>query len=107
MSLEEALAAWPPVSHPVVRTHPESGRKAIYVYDVAVSEIEGLSERESRALLDLLCEHVRSPEFQCRFHWEPNSLVFWDNRSVQHCGIPDFTERRIMHRVTLRGDIPY
>ena len=106
MSLEEALAAWPPVSHPVVRTHPESGRKALYVYDVAVSQIEGLTERESQALLPLLCEHVRSPEFQCRFRWEPDSLVFWDNRAVQHCGVPDFTERRVMHRATLRGDVP-
>lgn len=107
MSLEEALAAWPPVSHPVVRTHPESGRKALYVYDVAVSHIEGLSERENQAILPLLCEHARSPEFQCRFRWEPNSLVFWDNRSVQHCGIADFTERRVMHRATLRGDVPF
>lgn len=106
MSLEEALAAWPPVSHPVVRTHPESGRKALYVYDVAVSQIEGLTERESQALLPLLCEHVRSPEFQCRFRWEPGSIAFWDNRAVQHCGVPDFTERRVMHRATLKGDVP-
>lgn len=106
MSLDEALAAWPPVTHPLVRTHPESGRKGLYVYDVAVSRIEGLSERETAALLPLLCEHVRSPEFQCRFRWEPDSVVFWDNRAVQHCGIPDFTERRVMHRATLKGDVP-
>ena len=96
----------PPVSHPIVRTHPKSGRKALYVYGVAVSRIEGLTERENEALLHLLCEHVRSPEFQCRFHWEPDSIAFWDNRAVQHCGIADYTEQRIMHRATLRGDVP-
>ena len=106
LSLEQALAEFPPVSHPLVRTHPESGRKALYLYDVAVRQIEGLGERENRVLLSLLCEHVRSPEFQCRFRWEPDSIAFWDNRSVQHCGIPDYDERRVMHRVTLRGDVP-
>lgn len=106
LSLEEALAQWPPVSHPVVRTHPESGRKALYVYDVAVSQIEGLSERENAAILPLLCEHVRSPAFQCRFTWEPDSVIFWDNRAVQHLGVPDYHERRIMHRATLVGDAP-
>lgn len=106
LSLAEALELSPPVSHPVIRTHPQSGRKALYVYGVAVSRIEGLSERENEAILPFLCEHVRSPEFQCRFHWEPDSIAFWDNRAVQHCGIPDYTERRIMHRATLRGDVP-
>ena len=106
LSLAEALEMSPPVSHPIVRTHPKSGRKALYVYGVAVSRIEGLTERENEALLPLLCEHVRSPEFQCRFHWEPDSIAFWDNRAVQHCGIADYTEQRIMHRATLRGDVP-
>jgi taurine dioxygenase len=106
LSLAEALEMSPPVSHPVVRTHPRSGRKGLYLYDVAVSRIEGLTERENEAILPFLCEHVRSPEFQCRFRWEPDSIVFWDNRAVQHCGIADYHERRIMHRATLRGDVP-
>jgi taurine dioxygenase len=107
LSLEEALEQWPPVSHPVVRTHPVSGRKGLYVYGVAVSRIEGLSERENAWLLPLLFNQISSPEFQCRFHWEPDSIAFWDNRVVQHCGIPDYDERRIMHRATLRGDVPH
>ncbi len=106
LSLEEALEKWPPVSHPVVLTHPKSGRRALYVYAVAVSRIEGLSESESDALLRFLCDHVRSPEFQCRFRWEPDSIAFWDNRVVQHCGVPDYQTRRIMARATLRGERP-
>jgi taurine dioxygenase len=106
ISLEEALKKWPPVSHPVVRTHPVSGRKALYVYSVAVSHIEGLSEAESEAILSFLYEHTRTPDFQCRFRWEPDSIAFWDNRVVQHCGIPDYDDRRIMYRATLRGDVP-
>ncbi len=106
LSLEEALEQWPPVSHPVVRTHPVTGRKGLYVYAVAVSRIEGLSERENAWLMPLLFKQISAPEFQCRFHWEPDSIAFWDNRAVQHCGIPDYDERRIMHRATLRGDAP-
>jgi len=106
LSLEEALVKWPPVSHPVVRTHPRSGRKALYVYSVAVKRIEGLSERESDALLRFLCEHINSPQFHCRFHWEPDSIAFWDNRSAQHLAIPDYQERRIMYRASLKGDVP-
>jgi len=106
LSLQEALVQWPPVLHPVVRTHPRSGRKALYVYSVAVKRIEGLSEPESDALLRFLCEHINSPRFQVRFHWEPDSIAFWDNRSVQHLAIPDYQERRIMYRATLKGDVP-
>lgn len=106
LSLQDALTKWPPVSHPLVRTHPRSGRKALYVYAVAVKRIEGLSEKESDSLLRLLCEHINSPQFQCRFRWEPDSIAFWDNRAVQHLAVPDYPERRVMVRSTLRGDIP-
>lgn len=106
LSLQDALTKWPPVSHPLVRTHPRSGRKALYVYAVAVKRIEGLSEKESDSLLRLLCEHINSPQFQCRFRWEPDSIAFWDNRAVQHLAVPDYPERRVMLRSTLRGDIP-
>lgn len=107
LALDEALRKWPPVSHPLVRTHPRSGRKALYVYSVAVKRIEGLTERESDALLRFLCEHINQPQFQCRFRWEPDSIAFWDNRAVQHLAIPDYQERRVMYRATLRGDVPY
>lgn len=99
-------AEWPPVEHPVVRTHPETGRKALFVNRNTGSRLKGLSDRENDLLLPFLFDHVRAPEFQCRFRWEPNSIAFWDNRCVQHCGVPDYEERRIMHRVTVDGDVP-
>ena len=105
-NLAEMQAALPPVEHPVVRTHPETGRKALFVNRNTGSRLKGLSDRENDLLLPFLFDHVRAPEFQCRFRWEPNSIAFWDNRCVQHCGVPDYEERRIMHRVTVDGDVP-
>lgn len=107
LTLADALSKWPPVSHPLVRTHPRSGRKALYIYSVAVKRIEGLSEPESDALIKLLCEHINQPRFQCRFRWEPDSIAFWDNRAVQHLAVPDYQERRVMWRSTLKGDAPF
>jgi taurine dioxygenase len=98
---------WPPTEHPVVRTHPKSGRKCLFVNGNFTTRITNLSEEESNTVLPFLIEHVRSPAFQCRFRWEEDALVFWDNRVVQHYGVPDYTERRIMHRVTLDGDRPF
>ena len=107
LSLAEARAQWPPTTHPVVRTHPVSGRKALYVTRNATTHIEGLSERENEWLLPLLCDQVRSPAFQCRFQWEEDSIAFWDNRGSQHYAVPDYDVRRMMHRTTLLGDRPY
>jgi taurine dioxygenase len=105
-SLAEIQAMWPPVVHPVARTHPVTGRKALFVNGNSTTEIVGMSERESEALLRLLIDHVRDPAFQCRFQWDLHSIAFWDNRSVQHYAVPDYSERRIMNRVTLVGDRP-
>ncbi len=105
-NLAEVQAAWPPVVHPIARTHPRTGRKALFVNGNSTTRIEGLSERESELLLRFLVDHVRDPAFQCRFEWDLHSVAFWDNRSVQHYAVPDYSQRRIMHRVTLAGDRP-
>ena len=94
--------------HPVVRTHPETGNKALYVNFGHTAKFEDWSETESAALLEYLFTHQVRPEFTCRFHWEPGSLAFWDNRCVQHNPVNDYHgHRRVMHRVTLEGDRPY
>ncbi len=105
--LHEMQKLWPPVSHPVVRTHPRTGRRALFVNASCTTRINELSERESQALLPLLRDHVRSPEFQCRVRWSPGALVMWDNRSTQHYGVADYDSRRVMHRLTLAGERPF
>ena len=78
--LKQALIDNPPVEHPVIRTHPVTGKKLIYVNSLFTSNIKALSTAESRELLSFLCEHIRKEEYQCRFRWETNSIAFWDNR---------------------------
>lgn len=104
--LSDVQAKWPPVQHPVVRTHPVTGNKALFVNGNSTTRLLGISERENQMLLPFLLDHVRSPAFQCRFRWDAHSIAFWDNRSTQHYAVPDYRERRIMHRVTLAGDRP-
>ena len=93
--------------HPAVRTHPETGRKALYVNVAHTVRFKDMSEAESAPILDYLFRHQIRPEFTCRFHWEPGSIAFWDNRCAQHNPVNDYHGyRRLMHRITLKGDKP-
>ena len=105
-NLAELQRKWPPVTHPVVRTHPITGRRALFVNGNSTVRLVGVPPRENEVLLRFLIDHVRDPVFQCRFRWDLHSIAFWDNRSVQHYAVPDYAERRVMHRVTLAGDRP-
>ncbi|HTJ62735.1 MAG TPA: TauD/TfdA family dioxygenase [Alphaproteobacteria bacterium] len=106
-SLRDKLSAWLPVSHPVVRVHPEIGRKMLNVNANWTQSIDGLSYAESTALLAFLFDHVKSPEFQVRLHWNAGDIAFWDNRAVQHYAVADYTSRRVMQRITITGDRPF
>lgn len=107
-SPEELHAEYPPMEHPVVRTHPETGERALYVNTGFTSHIKGLSRKESDWLLEHLYAQARIPEYQCRFRWEVNSIAFWDNRASQHYAASDyFPALREMERVTIAGDRPF
>lgn len=107
-SADELHAQYPPQSHPVVRTHPETGEQALYVNTAFTSHIEGLSASESEWLLAHLHARAAVPEIQCRFRWQPGSIAFWDNRAAQHYAASDyFPAVRRMERVTIAGDRPY
>lgn len=102
----EQLAKTPPVEHPLVRTHPETGRKSLYVSPGMMTHIAGLAPAEGRAILGFLFEHVTRPEFVYRHRWQVGDLVFWDNRAAIHCAVDDYgpEDRRLMYRTTIKGD---
>ncbi len=104
----QAKAKNPPVLHPVLRTHPVSGKQALFVSEGFTTRIVGLEEKEGAAILDFLFRHVTKPEFQVRWRWQENDIAIWDNRVTQHYANADyFPQRRIMHRATILGDKPY
>jgi taurine dioxygenase len=105
--LKGALADNPPVDHPVIRTHPVTGRKAIFVNSLFCVRINELKPAESRSVLEMLFKHAVTDEFTVRLGWEPETLILWDNRATQHKPVNDFfPQHRRMHRITVAGDVP-
>ena len=105
---EKMRAKHPTVEHPIVRTHPETGRKTLYVNVGFTRSIVGMDDDEGRPLLQRLYRQATIPDVQCRFRWRPGSVAFWDNRATQHIVSNDFLPaKRVMERVTIKGDRPY
>jgi taurine dioxygenase len=105
---DRADMQFPHAEHPVIRTHPVTGRKALYVNRGFTTRIVQLKRNESDALLDMLFRHVETPEFMCRFKWQARSIAFWDNRAAQHHAMWDYYPlRRYGHRVTICGNKPF
>ena len=104
-AIDDVRKYLPPTEHSIVRTHPETGRKFLFVSELMTREIPGMSEREGRAVLEFLFAHQTRPEYQARLHWEPKSLALWDNFSTLHRGIFDFGQsHRLMHRVSFNTE---
>jgi alpha-ketoglutarate-dependent taurine dioxygenase len=103
----EVVTRLEPVEHPVVRVHPETGRRGLFVNPGFTSHVVGVSEAESRGILDLLYAHLTKPEHIVRHRWRVGDVAMWDNRSTAHYANRDYgTAHRVMHRITLRGDVP-
>jgi len=104
----EEVAKHPPVLHPVVRTHPETGADGLFVNYGFTERIKGLRRKESDAILAMLFAHIQQPEFLVRWRWSDNAVAFWDNRVTQHYAVNDYLpNRRVMNRATVLGDRPY
>ena len=105
---DRAEKTYPRSEHPVVRIHPLTGRKALFANRAFTTRIVQLKAHESEAVLQMLYDHIETPEFMCRFRWQPNSVAFWDNRATQHRALFDyFPHRRFGQRVTIAGDKPF
>ena len=106
-ALSEILKKHPPQSHPIIRTHPVTGRKALFVNSTFTQHIEGMEPAESDALLQALYDIVKLPEVQVRFSWTKGAVAVWDNRATQHYAVADYwPQYRRMHRITINGDKP-
>jgi taurine dioxygenase len=105
--MKQKQATYTPALHPVVRTHPDSGRKGLFVNESMTSFIKDMDRRESDYLLRYLFDHLRTPEFQYRHKWRNNDLAIWDNRTSLHYALFDYTQHRLMHRIIIRGDVPH
>jgi len=102
------LEQYPPVEHPVVRIHPETGRKTLFVNSFFTERIVGVDDAESEWLLDRLSMQAMHPEWQVRLRWTPGTVAMWDNRATQHYASSDYyPQRRVMERVSIKGDRPY
>ncbi|MCD5329890.1 taurine dioxygenase [Chromobacterium piscinae] len=105
---DETRRKHPPISHPLVRIHPESGRRALFVSEGFTVAVNDLPETEGQALLQFLFAHQSRPEFSIRWRWQPGDVAFWDNRCTIHYAVDDYRPaRRVMHRATILGDRPY
>lgn len=105
--LAEMQESYPPQHHPVVRTHPETGRKLLFVNSLFTTRIDGVDPVESEELLRRLLDQIKMPDFQVRLRWAPGTVAFWDNRATQHYACSDyFPHRRVMERVAIAGDVP-
>lgn len=105
---DETRGKHPPISHPLVRIHPESGRRALFVSEGFTVAVNDLPEAEGQALLQFLFAHQSRPEFSIRWRWQPGDVAFWDNRCTIHYAVDDYRPaRRVMHRATILGDRPY
>ena len=105
---DETRRKHPPISHPLVRIHPESGRRALFVSEGFTVAVNDLPEAEGQALLQFLFAHQSKPEFSIRWRWQPGDVAFWDNRCTIHYAVDDYRPaRRVMHRATILGDRPY
>jgi taurine dioxygenase len=100
------LSEWPPMKHPIIAVHPETGRKLLFVNYNWTTHIDGIPTKESETILKYLYEHIRSPEFQVRLHWNVGDIAFWDNRVTQHHAVADYKGRRNMQRVSILGTRP-
>lgn len=106
--LEELRRKYPPVTHPLIRTHPETGRRAILFGGDFMKRVVGMSEEESAAILGFVTRHIRKSRFHCRWSWQPGDLAIWDERSTVHQAVNDhFPQRRSVHRCVVDGDRPF
>jgi taurine dioxygenase len=101
------IESYPPVKHPLVRRHPETGRRALFLGGRFMRHVDGMHEKESQALLEMLARHIEDPRFQCRWRWQPGDLAIWDERSTNHRNAADyFPQVRVIRRIEIAGDRP-